>query len=175
MAPLAPQHTGFTITKQPTLYWYLSQSWDAQIEFTLNKIGAIEPILELTIGLPYNSDVHQAGMHHLRLADYDVHLEPDQEYEWFIVIVSDPEQRSNDWLASGTIRYIKPSNALTKQLSQTSQKQWYKVYAENGIWYDAIDNISMQIEKQPFNKELRRQRASLIEQVAMPKVARYEQ
>jgi len=175
MAPLVPQHTGLTVTTQPTFYWYISEPWSAHFEFTLNEVGTIEPVLELTIGLPFDRDTHMAGMHHLRLADYNVHLNPKKEYEWFIVIVPDPEQRSSDWLASGTVRYIKPSEKLVKQLSRTPKKQWYKVYAKEGIWYDAMENLCIQIEKQPSNQVLRMHRASLSKQVAMPNVARYDQ
>jgi hypothetical protein len=153
----------------------MSEPWDGNIEFTLNEVGAIEPILELNIGLPINRDVHKAGMHHLRLADYDIHLKPAQEYEWFVAIVPDPEQRSGDLLASGTIRYVEPTAKLTRRLSQTPPEQWYKVYADEGIWYEAIVNLCEQIEKQPKNKELLMVRANLSRQVAMPKVAHYDE
>ncbi|EDN66004.1 protein containing DUF928 [Beggiatoa sp. PS] len=175
IAPLAPQHTGFTVTSQPTLYWYMDAPWDANMEFSINEVRAIEPSLELVLGLPPTSDVHKAGMHHLRLADFDFHLKKDQEYEWFVFITPDPEQRSADLMASGTIRYMEPSPQLTQRLNQTPKEQWYQTYAEQGIWYDAIDQLCQQIDQNPGNQDLRRIRAVLNKEVAMPKVADYDQ
>ncbi|MCK5876583.1 MAG: DUF928 domain-containing protein, partial [Candidatus Marithrix sp.] len=174
IAPLAPQHTGFTTTSQPNFYWYMSDDWDGVIEFSLNKIGANEPLLELFIGLPSESGMHEAGMQRLTLSDYDVHLEPDTEYEWFVVIVPDPTQRSGDLLSSGTIKYKPASENLTANLQQVSQEQWYKIYAKAGMWYDAMENICSQIETQPDNSNLRTIRAKLNQEVKMSKVADYD-
>ena len=144
------------------------------LEFIINKVRAIEPVLELVIGLPLESDAHKAGMHHLRLADFDFQLKENQEYEWFVFIVPDPEQRSADLIASGTIRYMEPPADLIPRLNQTPAEQWYQVYAEAGLWYDAIDHLCQQVDQNPENKELRQIRANLTTQVAMPKVADYD-
>ena len=49
-----------------------------------------------------------------------------------------------------------------------------QVYAEAGLWYDAIMAISELIEADPTNAELRQQRAALLEQVALPGVAAHD-
>ncbi|MBE9562619.1 MAG: DUF928 domain-containing protein, partial [Proteobacteria bacterium] len=168
------QHTGFTTTSQPNFYWYMSDAWDGVIEFSLNEIGVTEPILELFIGLPTENGVHGAGMHRLTLADYNVHLKPNTEYEWFVVIVPDPTQRSGDLLSSGTIKYMQASKSLVTNLQQAPKKQWYEIYARAGIWYDAIESICSQIEAQPNNAEYRIIRATLSQEVNMSKVADYD-
>ncbi|MDY6993558.1 MAG: DUF928 domain-containing protein [Pseudomonadota bacterium] len=170
MAPLAPQHTGLTVSKQPVFYWYLSQPWNGTIEFTLNQVGAIEPEFELE--LP--QDTYQTGFHYLKLSDYDVSLEENIEYEWFIVIIPDPMERSGDLLASGTVRYLDMPTHLSAQLNDTPQEQRYQVYAENGIWYDAIDELNQLIKAQPENTFLHQQRAELMKQVKLQKVALYD-
>jgi len=152
----------------------MSDAWDGIIEFSLNEVGSIEPILELFIGLPPEGGIHEAGMHRLRLADYNVHLKPNIEYEWFVVIVPDSKQRSGDLLSSGTIQYTQASESLVTNLKQVSQEKWYKTYAHAGIWYDAIENICSQIEAQPQNIELRTIRATLNQEVEMSKVADYD-
>ena len=47
-------------------------------------------------------------------------------------------------------------------------------YAEAGLWYDAIATISEMIEKTPDDRKLRKQRASLLQQVGLWEVARYD-
>ena len=41
------------------------------------------------------------------------------------------------------------------------------VLAEAGIWYDALDSLSMQIEYSPNDESLRAQRAALVAQVGL--------
>ncbi|MHC4422536.1 MAG: DUF928 domain-containing protein, partial [Planctomycetota bacterium] len=47
--------------------------------------------------------------------------------------------------------------------------------AEAGIWYDAIDSLSQQIDAAPGNRILWNQRAALLEQVGLPEVVLSEQ
>jgi hypothetical protein len=174
IAPLAPLPTGLTVSSQPTLYWYLSSPWDGEVEFTLNEVGAMEPILELIIGPPANSKRREAGVHATRLSDYNITLDKDKDYEWFAVIVSDPGQRSGDSLGSAIIKHVEPSPKLTERLKNTPKEQWQFVYAEEGIWYEMIDVLCQLLEAHPNDQKLREQRAGLMEQVKMPKVAVYD-
>ncbi|MCP4700093.1 MAG: DUF928 domain-containing protein [Gammaproteobacteria bacterium] len=174
IAPLAPQHTGFTITPRPVLYWYFSEPWAGEIEFTLNEVDADKPLFRAYLPPPSHSGRHAAGIHRLRLSDHGVRLTQNIEYEWFVAIVPDSEQRSGDLLASGTIRHFRPSGALTERLNKTPENRRHVVYAEEGIWYDAIDLLSSRIDKHPENKALRKQRAALSKQVKMSKVALYD-
>ena len=44
------------------------------------------------------------------------------------------------------------------------------IYAEAGLWYDALAAVSEMIERAPDNRELRRQRAALLAQVGLPPI-----
>ena len=48
------------------------------------------------------------------------------------------------------------------------------LYAGAGIWYDAIDELSRLIAAQPENRELRIQRAALLEQVGLTEAAAFD-
>jgi Domain of Unknown Function (DUF928) len=54
----------------------------------------------------------------------------------------------------------------------------YRVYARHGIWYDAIADLSKAVDAAPDNtaagRELRAERAALLEQVGVGAVAFYE-
>jgi hypothetical protein len=165
IAPLAPLRTGLTSIPSPVLYWYSSAPWDGEYEFTLNAANQIEPVLELTLGLPEAQDQHPAGIQGLDLAEYGVQLSPDTEYEWFVSIVPDELERSADLIASGTLRY----QPLTQTIAQS-----YQSYAAAGYWYDAVALLSAAIAKAPDNTELRQARAALMEQAGMPKVAQFD-
>ena len=176
VAPLTPSDSvGLTMTDQPSLTWYLSYWWKGDLEVTLNEFGASEPLIEDTIQL---SDCNKHPIHddlvcHLRLADYDVHLKPNKDYEWFIYIVMDSEQRTSDWLASAFIRYTEPSPQLIRRLKQSPPEQQYQVYKTEGFWYDAVAHLAAQIEKQPSNQALRKHFSDWIEQEKMLNVAEF--
>ena len=97
---LAPMnHMGLTSQEQPFLYWYISQTTEYPIEFTLIEDQAIDPLVEKPL-----STTTQPGVQVIRLEDYGVRLEPGKHYRWFVTIVPDKDRRSKDLLASGRIR-----------------------------------------------------------------------
>ena len=56
---------------------------------------------------------------------------------------------------------------LAGKLSSASDADKAALYAENGIWYDALQSISDQIDKSPKDTSLRQERADLLKQVGM--------
>ncbi len=169
---LAPPHTGLTLQAQPSLYWYLSQPVTTHVEATLideRDDQAVRPLLEINLDPPI-----QSGIHRFRLADYGVKLEPVVNYRWSVAIVPDPGQRSNDIVASGMVQRIEPSSSLDARLAQASQQNRAFIYADEGLWYDAIAAISELIESRPSDPSLRGQRASLLEQVELSEAAAYD-
>lgn len=163
---LAPNHTGRTLDAQPVLYWYLSQPVDLPVEVTLVDEERLETVLAKTLPAPT-----QGGIQRLSLADHGVRLQPGVEYRWHVALVADPDQRSQDITASGTILYQEPSAALQRTLDNAAPASLPTVLAAEGVWYDAIDVLSRQISANPGNADLHRQRATLLEQVELQAVA----
>ncbi len=168
LAVLAPDHTGLTTKEQPTLYWYVSEPVPARLEVTVINDDAIDPALEETVATPGH-----AGFQKIDLAKTGTRLEPGLEYRWFVSVVADPGQRSNDIVASGTIKRITPEGTLKSRIAGADERALVSIYAEEGVWYDAIDGLSRMIEKSPDNADLREQRAVLLEQVGLQTAADY--
>jgi hypothetical protein len=166
---LAPDHTGLTTREQPTLYWYVSKPVPARLEVTVINDEAIDPALEQVVATP-----GAAGIQSIDLAHSGTRLEPGLEYRWFVSVVADPGQRSNDVVASGTIQRIEPDAALKGKLAGADERTLARIYAEEGVWYDAIDALSRMIEKSPGDVVLREQRAALLEEVGLQAAANYE-
>ena len=113
------------------------------------------------------------GIHAFRLADHGVALKPGVEYQWFVAVVHNAAQRSNDVLAGGTIKRV-TDNPVQAQLKQASPAQLPAIYAEAGIWYDAIDQLSTQISANQSDRQLRARRAALLEQVGLREAAAFD-
>jgi hypothetical protein len=169
LSVLAPDHTGLTTKSQPTLYWYLSKPANARLDVTVINDTDIDPLLEKVIGVPTS-----AGIQQLDLAEVGTKLEPGIEYRWFVSIIPDEEQRSNDIVASGTIEYTAPEAGLESRISTSDEVEQAAVFAENGVWYDAIDSLSRAIEQNPDDASLHALRAAMLEQVGLTAVAAYD-
>jgi hypothetical protein len=166
---LVPEHTGLTSRSQPTLYWYLSEPVDARLDVTVIDDTKIDPLLEQVIGIP-----ETGGIQSLDLATVGTTLEPGIEYRWFVSLTTDEKQRSSDIVTSGTIKFIKPDAALENRIAGADELAMARIYAEDGIWYDAIDSLSRAIQQNPGDSGLRAQRAALLDQVGLTTVAEYD-
>ena len=169
LSVLAPDHPGLTVEAQPTLYWYLSRSANAPVEFTIMTDETTRPLFETRI-----SESGQPGVQRVRLADYGVHLDPGVAYRWYVALVPEPARRSRDVLAGGVIERVEPPSGLEAKLSKAPAADAPRIFAEAGIWYNAIASLSALIEASPRDAALKEQRAVLLEQVGLKNVAAYD-
>jgi Domain of Unknown Function (DUF928) len=169
LSALAPDHTGLTVQEQASLFWYLSNSTIYPIELTIIDDQTIRPLLERRISGPI-----QPGIQRVRLGDYGMHLAPGVPYRWSVALVVDPDNRSRDIIAGGIIERIALPEALRAKLARAGKAQTPPIYAEAGLWYDALEAISDLIDAAPHTPALRQQRASLLEQVGLSEIARHD-
>jgi hypothetical protein len=168
MFALTPDHVGQTVSAQPSLFWYLDRTPDAsmRIEFTLFDQMSDEPEVETVLAAP-----ERAGIQRIRLADYGVELKPGSEYEWSVTLIVDPEKRSKDVVVTGWIDRIEESGKLSALLESESDANAAAIYAAEGIWYDSFAALSDQIDGNPSDANLRSQRADVLRQVGLDRVA----
>ena len=172
LAALVPEHVGQTVSDQPSLFWYIDAVPKAgtQLVFALIDEYSVEPIREISLAAPA-----QPGVQRISLAAYGVKLEPGVEYEWSVALVVDPEQRSNDIIASGWIDRLKEApEGLESRTQEGAATGAVNAYAELGLWYDALSAISDLIDQNPGDASLKQIRAALLQQVGLGEVARVE-
>ncbi len=156
---LAPQHTGQTLSGQPSFFWYLDRTppEGAAFAFTLVDDTRIEPLLEAPLEGPPG-----AGIHRIDLADYGVRLQKGVEYEWSVVLVVDPEQRSMDIVSVSWVDRVEAPPHLGE-----AGPPGVHVYAEHGLWYDALAAASDEVEAHPEDPLPRAHRDALLRQVGL--------
>jgi hypothetical protein len=169
VAPLCPDHVGFTEKKEPTLYWYLSKTTTLPIVFTLVDSRAIRPMAEVRIPPP-----SAPGIQVIRLKEYGLSLTPDVQYKWFVSLVRDPGSPSSDVVAGGIIERVDPVESLMLRPHCADPMDAVCMYAQNGLWYDALAAVSELIDSAPKDCALRRKRAFLLQQVGLPQIAEYD-
>jgi hypothetical protein len=165
LSVMAPDHKALTVSEQPSLYWFISGDTSLPVELAIADSDATEPLLETRLPSPA-----RRGLHRIRLADYPVKLEPGVTYRWSVTVVPDPTRRSRDILASGTIERVEPSALLRARVAAARKDDLPFIYAEEGIWYDALAVLSELIDGAPEDADLHRQRAALLAQARLPQI-----
>lgn len=165
---LAPNETGLTTLEQPSLFWFQSKPANAKFELTLLQENKAKPLLQLKI-----ERSSKAGIQRLKLSDQGVKLASGVEYQWVVALITDPDNRSSDLIASGVIKRIEASADLKEKIAKSTPASLPEVYAEQGIWYDALSVLSDEIDAQPDNKALQETRADLLRQVGLKSAASF--
>jgi len=163
LSVVAPAHTGLTTSEQPELFWFISSSSSHPVEFTVVDPQKSDPLLELRIEPPVS-----AGFHKVRLADHGVRLAPGVSYQWYVAVVPDSGRRSKDILAGGSIERVSPPDGLPASIAKASKSDVPSMYAEAGLWYDAVAALGELIDRAPTDRALLDQRAALLRQVGLP-------
>ena len=163
LSVLAPAHTGLTTSEQPDLFWFISTSSSHPVELTIVDPQKTDPLLEFRIEGPVS-----AGFHKIRLADHKVRLTPGISYQWYVAVVPDSGKRSKDILAGGSIERVSPPDGLAAKVAQAPKNELPSLYAEAGLWYDAVAALSDLIDRTPTDRALLDQRSALLRQVGLP-------
>lgn len=165
---LAPNHTALTTREQPSLFWYQTAAANTHFELTLTEPKNPKPLLKVA------TDKADGGIHRVSLAKHGVSLKPGVAYKWTVAWVPDAANRSQDVIASGSIQRIEPEAKLTAALADAKGLEKAAVYAQHGIWYEALETVSNEIDAAPKNKELHAQRAALLDQAGLKEAAAAE-
>jgi len=157
---LVPDEVAFTLEAQPVLYWYLSMDTTAPAVLAIHAPGADAPVIETQL-----SGSLKAGVQRISLADHGVTLEKGVAYQWHVSLASDPAR-----LTGGGVERTDPPDRVAASLA-SGQERPAVVLARAGIWYDAFDALSREIDAAPGNAKLRSERADLLRQVGLDDVA----
>lgn len=165
MYVLAPVDIGFTTKGKPELFWFASDASPAKVVLTVYTDDPAKPLLEQPLAA-----VTAPGIQRVRLADFPLELQPRTEYRWRVTMID--EAKPARAVASGTIQR---TNAWPK-LQARVQNQGNDVlavagvYAEEGLWYDALEAIAQSGD----TPRARKYRAALLEQVGLTDVSQFE-
>ncbi len=159
------RHTGLTSSPQPLLYWYISKL-DIEpyqfIEFKLAESG--ESILTTQL-IP----LKKAGIQKLDLKKYDIKLKANKLYSWSISLVKSQDSPFDNYTDSAFIKYIKNNDVMTKNFKEAIPYQAY-IYAQAGIWHEAISTILLHLENQPDDRSSKQSLVTLMKQGGLEKI-----
>ncbi|MEG3928503.1 MULTISPECIES: DUF928 domain-containing protein [unclassified Microcoleus] len=159
---------GRTVSDYPTFFFYLPQTEAESAEFILqDESGKQIYKQDLTIrnlsgvigvSIPANQNVPP--------------LEVGKSYTWNFTVICDSLDRSADQIESGTVRRVELSADIRSQLDQADPRQKTVIYAEKGIWQDALSTLAAARRDQPNDTALKADWESLLDSVTLGKIAK---
>ncbi|MBD2594624.1 hypothetical protein BCD64_21335 [Nostoc sp. MBR 210] len=136
LTALIPKYdTALTTVGNPTLYFFIPQNTAAYLELVIQN----ENDNEQTVYQQKYQTNTKAGIVGINLPPNVLALE--QKYTWNFAIICNPENPALSKVVKGTIqRFENPS--LMKKLAQATLQERVQLYAEAGIWHDALDTLA---------------------------------
>jgi hypothetical protein len=155
---LAPDHVGLTVSASPSLFWHIDAvpAEGVALVFSITDDTSVTPLAEVGLDAPSG-----AGIQRLRLADHGIELAPETEYMWSIALVTDADNRSEDVVSTGFIRRVARPEALA------AGSRGGVDFARAGIWYDALEALSDNVDHHPDDRKARFLRSALLRQVKL--------
>lgn len=155
---------GKTVNPNPSLYWYLPPTTATVGEFELSDAEGNQVLIS-EFDLPA-----QPGVIVLRLPP-TVALAVDQNYEWYFSIVCDADDRSQDMYVQGSLQRTAIEPNLETQLANTQDPlQRAQLYAQQGIWFDALSLVAGVRNEHPAEWEELLLSVDLPEQIAKAEI-----
>jgi hypothetical protein len=135
---IAPKNGGLTSSARPTLYFHLSEPVLGEVVATLTKGQEPEPVKEWKL-----SDL-AAGIHALEMTDTDPALEIDAKYTWVVQVRKYDSASKNPSVQTNVVRIER-----TPQVVGLSPADRVTLLANEGLYYDAVDELLKDPSAQP--------------------------
>lgn len=154
---LLPNRAWLTVQKSPVLYYWISHATSLPIRFTLVDQRKIRPLVEVELESPTRS-----GFWAIRLKDYNIVLDEEVQYSWFVSVTRNSDLHEEDIVAGGVIERVDPR--LVDYYGYTCDRDSVLRAEKAGLWYDAFACVNRLIEANPENRSLRHLRQRLLKQ-----------
>ncbi len=161
---LIPEDSGTTVSAYPTMFWSVPATAPTFGEFVLldDETEVYSSRFQLSgqpgviaISLPSNSGIPP--------------LQVGKDYRWKFQVVCGNEQ----FMATeGNIQRVQPSAQLVKKLQTASVSEQATLYAQEGIWYSALENLATLRRAQPKDPVLEKRWQELLESVKLGPIAK---
>lgn len=135
---------GLTVAKHPSFWFYLPYtSSNLPIEFVLQDEQGI-----IVYKSSWNVVHQQAGLVQISIPSTVASLQIGKVYQWLFIINCTSEAPP---FVKGFVIRVAPNFELQKQLKLATQEQRVALYASNGIWYDALNDLALLRSSNPNN------------------------
>ena len=159
---------GLTVSARPEFFVYVPPTLAEEVEFVLRDDEWNDV---------YRQQLLLSGdgrMVRVKFPETEKQLEVDRVYTWYFALICPPDERGlrQEVHVVGWIRRISPEASLEARLRGISEGDRPRIYAENGIWYDAVSSLAAQLRTNPSSAGVLQQWKDLLESAGLANIAR---
>ena len=167
--PLLPTNSrSLTIESHPTLLVYIPETSattallsmrDADEDYDFQAV--------VTVG-------DRPGIVSLSLPDDAPALDVNHEYQWSLILMCDNKLRPDSPIVQGDIMRVVSDRYLAEKLAQANLLESATLYAQKGIWYDAVSSLAKLKNIKPQDQNVASSWENLLTSVGLVNVAKAE-
>jgi hypothetical protein len=163
MALMPENSYGETLAAYPTFFWYVPDVPAQAAEFVLYDASGNE-VYYTTFRVAGTS-----GILSLSLPE-TVDLPPltvGEPYEWVFSLICDEQDRSGDLFTTGWIQRVEAAPGFEDQLLAAAESDRPTLYAQSGLWHDALTTLAEQYRQAPESAAIANQWMTLLDSVGL--------
>ena len=128
-----PSHFPTTTSSHPTFFLHLENIPRRALLLTVVEPGIVEPVFAQKLTLK------QSGLVSIKLPQGSRGLEAGKEYYWTVSLLCNQKRPSQNAYARAAIKRIPLTAGIAQKLiSNPDNLAKAQIYAQSGIWYDAL-------------------------------------
>lgn len=134
LTALVPQNNyGLTTQEHPSFWVYFPDTSAQRAILSIKEVGK-SPHWQQSV------DLNQKGIVGIELSQNAPALKIGKNYQWAVIMVCSDRPSPNDPVVTSWIKRVEDNN----QSSSISKLDRVSIYAQQGIWYDALDILISQ-------------------------------
>lgn len=166
-ALIPANYLGLTIAAYPTFFFYVPPTSKSHlVEFVLRDQDdrQVYESTFMTTG---------GGVIGFNLPEFAAikPLELGQNYRWYFSVIPDPNNRAADVSVEGWVQRIELNPILANKLAKATPLERATLYAQAGIWQDALMTVAELSRSQPTDAAVTAKWAQLLQSIGLPKIA----
>ena len=159
-------HIARTVSARPTFFWYISDTTNVPIAFSLIEPGTTQPIFQQQL------KADKAGIMKAELPPNVPELAVGREYRWTVALVCSEKRPSENIYARAWIERMAISPELSQKLgTANTDRDRAIIYAQSGIWQDAVATLYKAHTANPGETQALNSLNTLLAQVGLTQIA----
>ncbi|MBU7585896.1 MAG: DUF928 domain-containing protein [Nostoc sp. TH1S01] len=163
---LPPNKLGLTLAERPTFFWFVPQSTVTTAKFVLLADKNENSVYETTLTLP-----KQPGIISFTMPNTAPELAVGKTYHWYLTVICNSQDSSTNPWVDGWVERTKAEASLSAVLAKAQPGKLPSIYAEAGIWYEALATSAQLRRSEPKNLRVRMDWWTLLKSVKLTALA----
>lgn len=166
VAFLPQNKLGLTLAERPTFFWFVPQSSVKTAKFVLLTDKDEKSVYETTLTLP-----NQPGVISFTLPNAAPKLTIGKTYHWYLTVVCNSQDSSTNPWVDGWVERTQAEAPLSESLAKARPQKLPSLYAEAGIWYEALATSAQLRRTHPKDLKVRMDWWTLLKSVKLTALA----